>query len=281
MQTLMMAKDFIFNAVFNDVKDTMPITHLLADYLGEDYEELKKNITLIPRELGVDKKRSARFQVDILIKREHGNIENIELNASYDNLIIKRNNGYATKIYSSNYPKKAYDTKNVHIPSLRQINFCLEVPERITNNLINECFLTIKGTDIILTDDFEIDVVDMAKIDDPSYNYVDEREERVARWCKILKSSDSEVINKELKKIMSKTDADKITKKVEDISQDSEFITLNDEYDKVELEKAGERNLGREEGIKGTAKKMLDKKYDIKDISEITGLSKNEIESLR
>ena len=76
---------------------------------------------------------------------------------------------------------------------------------------------------------------------------------------------------------MSKTDADKITKKVEDISQDSEFITLNDEYDKVELEKAGERNLGREEGIKETAKKMLEEKLDINLISRVTGLSEEEI----
>ncbi len=288
MKTIKLERDFMFAAVFSG-EDTMPIAHLLSDYLGEDYEYLKDNIKLISRKLDYKKKRTARLEVDLLVKhKETGDYENIEINTTFDTLRINRNLAFLANIYATNYPHRAYDPK-VHKPFVRQINFSKKVPASINNKLINEAFMTIKGTDKILTEKFEYDIVDMEKIDNPSYNYANEREEKVARWCKILKSSSSDEIEKELKKIMSKQDANTIVDKVKELSEDSEMISLNDEYDKVELEKAGERNLGREEGIEQgieqnkveTAKKMLDKEFNIKTISEITGLSEEEISNLK
>ena len=84
---------------------------------------------------------------------------------------------------------------------------------------------------------------------------------------------------------MSEKDSKKIIDKVEELSKDDEIITLNDEYDRAELDKVSERNLGIEQGrldgIKETAKNMLKDNLDIKTIFKYTGLSKEEVEKLK
>ena len=96
---------------------------------------------------------------------------------------------------------------------------------------------------------------------------------------------------------MSEKDSKKIIDKVEELSKDDEIISLNDEYDRAELDKVSARNLGieqgmiegikegKEEGIKerniAIAKNMLKDNLDIKTICKYTGLSKEEVESLK
>ena len=92
---------------------------------------------------------------------------------------------------------------------------------------------------------------------------------------------------------MSEKDSKKIIDKVEELSKDDEIISLNDEYDRAELDKVSARNLGIEQGIiqgkaEGikenkieTAKNMLEDNLDIKTICKYTGLSKEEVEKLK
>ena len=100
---------------------------------------------------------------------------------------------------------------------------------------------------------------------------------------------------------MSEKDSKKIIDKVEELSKDDEIISLNDEYDRAELDKVSARNLGieqgiiqgkaegikegKEEGIKQTkietAKNMLKEGLDVDLISKVIGLSKEEVEKLK
>ena len=92
---------------------------------------------------------------------------------------------------------------------------------------------------------------------------------------------------------MSEKDSKKIIDKVEELSKDDEIISLNDEYDRAELDKVSARNLGIEqgiiqgkaEGIKerniAIAKNMLKEALDANLISKVTGLSKEEVEKLK
>ena len=92
---------------------------------------------------------------------------------------------------------------------------------------------------------------------------------------------------------MSEKDSKKIIDKVEELSKDDEIKSLNDEYDRAELDKVSARNLGIEqgiiqgkaEGIKerniAIAKNMFNKKFSITDICDVTGLSKEEVEKLK
>ena len=91
METIKLAKDFMFAALFSSPEDKMPLAHLLSDYLGEDYEDFKDRITILPRKLNKEKERSASFEVDILVKKDDGNYETIELNSTYDTIRIERN----------------------------------------------------------------------------------------------------------------------------------------------------------------------------------------------
>ena len=61
-----------------------------------------------------------------------------------------------------------------------------------------KAYFTIKDTDIALTDKVEIDIVNMDKINDKSYDYVNEKKKKVANGCVILLSSSSKKIKKEL-----------------------------------------------------------------------------------
>lgn len=275
----------------------------MKEELDKVYNNLKKYQTKIVNyilSLNKEKERSASFEVDILVKKDDGNYETIELNSTYDTIRIERNLGFISKVYSANYPENAYK-KEVHIPSVRQINFCEKVLKSIDHNLIDEAYFTIKDTDIVLTDKVEIDIVNMDKINDKSYDYVNEREEKVAKWCKILLSSSSQEIKKELDTLMSEKDSKKIIDKVEELSKDDEIISLNDEYDRTELDKVSARNLGieqgiiqgkaegikegKEEGIKerniAIAKNMLKEGLDANLISKVTGLSKEKVEKLK
>ena len=96
---------------------------------------------------------------------------------------------------------------------------------------------------------------------------------------------------------MSEKDSKKIIDKVEELSKDDEIISLNDEYDRAELDKVSARNLGIEQGIiqgkaegikEGinknkieTAKNMLKEGLDVDLISKVIGLSKEEVEKLK
>ena len=57
------AKDFIFEAVFNNPKDKMPLAHLLSDYLGEEYDHLLNNIKILPRKV-IPKKEKNAYKLD-------------------------------------------------------------------------------------------------------------------------------------------------------------------------------------------------------------------------
>lgn len=273
----------MFNAVFNNIKNIVFVSHFISDYLCENYEYVKDNIKLIPRELSVNKKNNSRFQVDILLKHENGNIENIEMNSVFNEFIINRNAAYAFKTYASYYPKNAY-SPNTYIPKVRQINICKKVPKELRNNLINECFFTIKDTNKILTKNVEIDIIDMEKAFNSCYNYRNEREEKISRWCRIFNSTDSDEIEKELGYLMNKKDAKDVVNQIKEISSDSEYISLDENFDRTEFDINNAKAEGIEEGIKhekyNVVKQMLKDKMSLDLISKYTGLTNEEIKKL-
>ncbi len=59
-----------------------------------------------------------------------------------------------------------------------------------------------------------------------------------------------------------------------------EFEDYEEDREKLDTELYYSKKEGKEEGIKETANNMLKKKFDIKDIIDITGLSESEIKEL-
>ena len=126
--------------------------------------------------------------------------------------------------------------------------------------------------------------IDLEYIENKYYN-----EDEITREEKLLLMLKEE--KREKLKEISKGDKimKEVYKKLEELSEDKDLTLLYDEKEreeetrKEELEYAKELGYtsGINKGIEKTAKNMLNKNMDISIISEITGLSKEEIQKLK
>ena len=124
---------------------------------------------------------------------------------------------------------------------------------------------------------------------DPWYNLIDEREQKAADWCILMSTEDLATFRRKAEEIMSKEEADKLTSRVLELSDDKENIALYTKLTNDEMvfntrlmnasEEAEER--GSQEKTLEIAEKCLEKGMDSNVISELTNLSVEEIESLK
>ena len=134
----------------------------------------------------------------------------------------------------------------------------------------------------------------MAKAKDMSYNYVDKQEEQVAIISRMFMTTSSLELDKESDKLMSKKDTEKLVSRAKELSSDGEYVKLFDKEENYkELIRNTELAAAHEDGIKQgiargskekaleMAKKCLGKEMSIETISELTGLSIEEIENLK
>ena len=148
-----------------------------------------------------------------------------------------------------------------------------------------------KERKIILTNDLELNIIEMSKQDKSECNH------ELKKWIMFLQNPESEAVRE-----MAQYDEEikEAVEKLEEISSDEKKIRLAELREKYILdqnsnisgaEERGEKigqergeKIGREQGIKQekieTAKRMLNKKIDIQTIIDITGLTKEEIEKL-
>ena len=132
---------------------------------------------------------------------------------------------------------------------------------------------------------------------DIRFNLRDEREKKAANWCILMSTEDLITFKRKAEEIMSKEEADKLTSRVEELSDDKENIALYTKLTNDEMvfntrlmnasEEAEER--GHERGIEqGSKEKALEiaknfLKMGLNDeqIADGTGLSLEEIEVLK
>ena len=164
---------------------------------------------------------------------------------------------------------------NFKIPNLRELGF------HTRWKIIEE-----KGRKIILTDDFELNIIEIPKV----YKLKSTgKEKKLKEWLTFLDKPDSKEVSDYMK---SNENIKQAKEKLNEMSQDEKVRRLAELREKAlmderEAEYTGYCN-GVEDGIKqGTAsskkeiaKKMKMKGTDIKFIIDITGLSKEEIEQL-
>ena len=146
----------------------------------------------------------------------------------------------------------------------------------------------------IYDDSTKIFEVNMAKAKDMSYNYVDKQEEQVAIISRMFMTTSSLELDKESDKLMSKKDTEKLVSRAKELSSDGEYVKLFDKEENYkELIRNTELAAAHEDGVKQgiargskekaleMAKKCLGKEMNIETISELTGLSIEEIENLK
>ena len=149
----------------------------------------------------------------------------------------------------------------------------------------------------IYSSKFRIDNIDLVAASKMEYN----EDEKLIRWCRILKAKTRDEIIKELgDEIMDKDSRDKLLKEVDRNSRNEEVYELYEKYSREEMERRTELKEAIEKTTKEVtnkvtddvtkkvkkqsqidiAKKMLDEKIGIDIVSKVTGLSKDEIKKL-
>ena len=288
---LPMSWDVMFQQMFIS-KEAMPLLeHIIAVFGNIDINDVKGKVRLLPNELKQTSAKDTRSKSDIIADyfKDEKNIDKyiVEMNSS--ETMPWRNVFYAYKVAGGGISidedkyVKAYET------ILIDFN-CFAKAKR---NLVE--MITMRYKDGAIYDDStKIFEVNMAKAKDMSYNYVDKQEEQVAIISRMFMTTSSLELDKESDKLMSKKDTEKLVSRAKELSSDGEYVKLFDKEENYkELIRNTELAAAHEDGVKQgiargskekaleMAKKCLGKEMNIETISELTGLSIEEIENLK
>ena len=240
---------------------------------------------------------------------------NVEINTS--EIMLDRNKVYSNKIGS--FTLENGNTSYKNIDRVVQINFNFFDTNKLRLLAISQLKDQDNIVDKGWKDIYYTISVNLAL--NSWYNLIDEREKKVANWCILMSTNDLETFKRKAEEIMSKEEADKLTDRLEELSCDRENIALYTKLTNEEMvfntrlayaeEEAKEQgyNAGVEKGIEQGIKQGIEKGIekgigqgieqgskkmqidiaknliriglDNNKISESTGLSIKEIESLK
>ena len=282
--------DFSFTEIFNQKKCLPILERFISDNMMIPLDDIRGNLEILSRRLPSRNKKEVRKEVDLILNYKGEKIE-IELNAygPYKR-VNDRNLVYIAKIFSENYMsgnkeiKKAYQINISNYP-------CNE------KKLINEYYMREKDSKEIFSNLLQIDQIDVSKCIDPCYNFLNEREEKIAKWIKLFISKTIDELAIIGKDIMEKEELETLKDKVEELSSNEEMVevlkTYEDNFnlydDAKEYGYDTGYDTGKEDGIKegikqekiNLAKKMIDDNFPIDKIIEYTNLTKEEIINLK
>ncbi len=294
--------DYVFTAIFNNPENIDIVENFLSCYLEIPLEKIKGKVKLCSRDLELEGKQEANKQVDLILELGDEKI-NIELSNKVNKGTIDRNIIYACNIHSGNL--KYGDNSYNKIGRTIQIN----LNNCATSNKLKETYYLRNEEGKILSEKFRIDFVDMVIGSKLCYT---DGESNLTKWCYAFTTKKKEAFQKVVGEIDMEEEArEKLIEEVDKYSTDDEVVALYSAYTRQELEyntfmeDAKEEGLKRgieegiEQGIQQGIKKGIQQgieqgiekrnieiaknllgKYDITEISKITGLTVMEIQKL-
>ncbi|MGL5936790.1 MAG: Rpn family recombination-promoting nuclease/putative transposase [Cetobacterium sp.] len=266
--------DFIFKKIFG-VDENKDLLMDLINSIVEDKDKVSEIHILNP----YNENSFAGDKESILdIKGKDaltGKWYNIEMQVSKQGYYDKRALYYWAKVYS-NQIREGFDydilTKSIGINFL---NFNTIAEEENYHN-VYRMYNTQSGKEFI--DDIEIHFIELNK-----YNGHHTIKSLLDKWIQFLKDAGENYdLPEELQEVKTIKKAMNILENIQMNSSEREAYEARMKYlrDEVGAVKTAKKE-GIEEGIKKVAKNMLIKGIDIDTISEITALSKDEIENLK
>ncbi len=276
-----LGNDIIFKNTFNTEER---LKRLLSETLGLNVNEVYQNDI----ELQVENVKERVKKLDLILNTDKGVI-NVEVNYNSKSEMPNRNFLFFCKLISSSIKKtESYLKVAKHIQLNLTWNLQKFLPFDVTNRKIVKCYIMDEETHKKVHDDiFEIVHINMDYFKKVWYhgNIQDENP-----FFMLLTASNKEELDK-----ISKGDKfmEEISKKVKKLNLDPEIvkeivIENEDEIIKNSIYHSGIKD-GIKEGIREgisqskieIARNLLKKEIDIDTISEVTGLSKKEIENLK
>ena len=259
--------DPIFNEIFKSVKEFL--ADIIYEVIGIPKEEVLKG-TIINSEYPILNINEKRRTSDLIIELEDSVI-NLEMNNYYYKKLNKRNDIYLFKIVS-------LSDKSVTI----QINI---------NNFWSKDGQVVKRYTLKDDEGKEEDEIGLIKYDIYLENikekyYNNDKLTKLEKYMLMLKLRKREELLEVSKGDKSMSE---VYKKLDDLSKDKYYALLYDEEEKKVyenkciLEDAIEDSYssGLNHGVSNIAKNLLRKNMSIEDISDVTGLTIEEINNLR
>ena len=279
--------DSMFKTMINNESRMEYICYLIASIFNEDYNEVLKNTKFIKNNIDKYKNEESNKTVDLLCKIK-GKILNVEVNNNTSKSSLERNLGYMFSLYSANMKTgEKYNFNKVIQININNFRF------RGRKDVLEECYITNINHIPKDINDFQIysNKIRIINIYLPNIRKKDYNKLKLyEKLLLIFNENDNQLL-----KDLSKGDEimEKYVKESKEASEQDEVIGMydkelhderlrlaeNDEYREKGIEEGIQQ--GKQEKAKETALKMLQKGYDISDISECTGLSLEELKSLQ
>ena len=273
-----MTYDYVFKSVLSENKEYL--ARILSNILNIDKEYILDNLVYKNTEHTKITKKDKRKISDLIVEVENMKI-NLEMNKGYYKSLTHKNNMYVYRLALGGIKEKEeyidYDKMII------QVNF--DVKWKFSDKLVVKFEMIEKETgkkrcDYIESNDPIIYHVNLSKIKDMYYNK--DKLNTFERELALMILDDK----KELKEVSEGDDVmDKVNEKICKLSDDEilQGIYVKEEMDawmkRLDLKYAKEE--GKKEANMETARKLLKKGMEIKDIIDITGITKEQIEVLK
>jgi len=274
------SNDAVFKTIFTKDSNRDLLKRLLKDILGIDVKIILLKVPELPKNKAINRGKV----LDILVETSNGLI-NIEVNNYKSFWFHRRNMAFVCKSYSdySNIGQ-SYDI----MPKIIQINLSSEITKDMPYKSVYKLY--DEENNQYFVDNFEIMEINLAKAKEMCYNGLEKS---------LVGLLDCNL--EELNQVKGDEQMEELKKQVRLLNENDEFPKLMSDEDEARLAWNTEMNEARregleqgiqqgieqgieqglEQGIEQTAKNMLNKNTDIKFISEVTGLSIEEIEKLK
>lgn len=273
--------DIIFQAIFGEVGSENITKDFLEKILKRKIEKisLDKN-PILRRELKDDKLGI----LDIITELDGKEKCNIEMQLIDKNNIIERMLYYWSKMYTKQIKTGDDYSKLEKTIVILIADFNIKGLEEVEYHSTWKIIEINGGKKLILTDKFELDIIELSKIKGR-----ENEKDQLLDWLVFLENPESERVARKMKENENLKEA---VEKLDRISEDEKMQRIIELREKAIRDEHAIYAKGVDDGIekgveKGAkekqveiAKKLLKRKINILDIVEITGLTEVEIEKL-
>ena len=266
--------DYVFKRLFGSVGNETITRNLLSCILQQNITDVQLDCNPILEKNLLDDKVGI---LDIKAKIDNTTNIDIEMQVTDHKNIEKRILFYLSKMYTKTI-KKSQDYSSLEkciaiLITNYNIDIIKNIPKYITKWSIRE----EEYQKIVLTDVMEIYIIELNKFKDYKEK---SNHNSLNSWIEFIESP--EVVD------MSNKEIQKAKKVLEEISQDEHEQYLAELREKYIMDQKAIEGAGYDKGLKAginqeklqIAKKMLSKKIDLNTISELTGLSIQELKNL-
>jgi predicted transposase/invertase (TIGR01784 family) len=271
--------DLVFQKLFGNPRNEAITGHLLSLILGKQVY----NVELDLNKQIIGKREELKTCIlDLKVRFNDGEECNIELQVSPYKYMPERMLQYWAMNYGNKLGRgKDYSELKTTISVLiacYKLENLKEIPEYHTSWSIREN----KYKDIVLTDKFELHILEVPKIKDTEI-----LKDELAQWLSFINDPEDGRLGKMIYE--NNKYFQQAKKELEYLSGDEAFQELVENRARFLMDQAVQTKAAREEGLsmgqkKGKieiAKKMKARNMPIEEIIELTGLSKEEIEKIR